>query len=101
MDLSKVCGIILKEGGLTSHAVIVAKNLGIPCVIGVKEQLDKISNGESMTIDGSTGDIVVSPSDSQISALEQKQSKIENLIQNFTEKNIKILELSLESISDR
>ena len=91
MDLSKVCGIILKEGGLTSHAVIVAKNLGIPCVIGVKEQLDKISNGESMTIDGSTGDIVVSPSDSQISALEQKQSKIENLIQNFTEKKYKNL----------
>jgi len=91
MDLSKVCGIILKEGGLTSHAVIVAKNLGIPCVIGVKEQLDKISNGESMTIDGSTGDIVVSPSDSQISALEQKQSQIENLIQNFTEKKYKNL----------
>ena len=91
MDLSKVSGIILKEGGLTSHAVIVAKNLGIPCVIGVKEQLDKISNGESMTIDGSTGDIVVSPSDSQISALEQKQSKIENLIQNFTEKKYKNL----------
>ena len=91
MDLSKVCGIILKEGGLTSHAVIVAKNLGIPCVIGVKEQLDKISNGESMTIDGSTGEIVVSPSDSQISALEQKQSKIEDLIQNFTEKKYKNL----------
>ena len=91
MDLSKVCGIILKEGGLTSHAVIVAKNLGIPCVIGVKEQLDKISNGESMTIDGSTGEIVVSPSDSQISALEQKQSIIEDLVQNFTEKKYKNL----------
>ena len=91
MDLSKVCGIILKEGGLTSHAVIVAKNLGIPCVIGIKEQLDTITNGESVTIDGSTGDIVVSPSDSQISALEQKQSKIEDLIQNFTEKKYKNL----------
>jgi len=91
MDLSKVCGIILKEGGLTSHAVIVAKNLGIPCVIGVKEQLDTVTNGESMTIDGSTGDIVISPTDSQISALEQKQSKIEDLIQNFTEKKYKNL----------
>ena len=91
MDLSKVCGIILKEGGLTSHAVIVAKNLGIPCVIGIKEQLDTITNGESVTIDGSTGDIVVSPSESQISALEQKQSKIEDLIQNFTEKKYKNL----------
>ena len=76
MDLSKVNGIVLKEGGLTSHAVIVAKNLGIPCVIGIKEQLDQVTNGKTITIDGSTGDINVSPSDSQISALEQKQSKI-------------------------
>ena len=85
MELSKVNGIVLKEGGLTSHAVIVAKNLGIPCVIGIKEQLDQITNGKTISIDGSTGDVTVSPSDSQISALEQKQSKIEDLIQNFTE----------------
>ena len=91
MDLSKVNGIVLKEGGLTSHAVIVAKNLGIPCVIGIKEQLDQITNGKTISIDGSTGDVTVSPSDSDISALEQKQSKIEDLIQNFTEKKYRNL----------
>ena len=91
MDLSKVNGIILKEGGLTSHAVIVAKNLGIPCVIGIKEQLDNITNGKSMTIDGSTGEIVVSPSEKQITTLEQKQNKIEEIIKNFTEKKYKNL----------
>ena len=91
MDLGKVNGIILKEGGLTSHAVIVAKNLGIPCVIGVKDQLDEIINGELISIDGGTGDIIVSPSDNQISALEQKQNNIETLIQNFTEKKYKNL----------
>ena len=91
MDLSKVNGIVLKEGGLTSHAVIVAKNLGIPCVIGIKEQLDQITNGKTISIDGGTGDVTVSPSDSQISALEQKQSKIEDLIQNFTEEKYRNL----------
>ena len=91
MDLSKVNGIILKEGGLTSHAVIVAKNLGIPCVIGVKDQLDDITSGESLSIDGSSGDIIVSPSDNEITALQQKQSKIESTIQNFTEEKYKNL----------
>ena len=91
MDLSKVNGIILKEGGLTSHAVIVAKNLGIPCVIGVKDQLDDITSSESISIDGSTGDIIVSPSDNEITALQQKQSKIESTIQNFTEEKYKNL----------
>ncbi len=91
MDLSKVNGIILKEGGLTSHAVIVAKNLGIPCVIGVKDQLDDITSGKSISIDGSTGDIIVSPTDNEVTALQQKQSKIESIIQNFTEEKYKNL----------
>ena len=91
MDLSKVNGIILKEGGLTSHAVIVAKNLGIPCVIGVKDQLDDITSGKSISIDGSTGDIIVSPTDNEVTVLQQKQSKIESTIQNFTEEKYKNL----------
>jgi len=91
MDLNQVSGIILKEGGFTSHAVIVAKNLGIPCVIGVKELLDNIKNGESVSIDGSNGDIIISPNDNQISTLKQKQEKIEKLIQNFTEEKYKKL----------
>jgi len=94
MDLSKVNGIILKEGGFTSHAVIVAKNLGIPCVIGVKSLLDNIVDGELMTIDGDTGNIVISPSENQISELKEKQSNITKLIDNFTKK--KYEELGVE-----
>ena len=91
MDLSKVNGIILKEGGFTSHAVIVAKNLGIPCVIGVKSLLDNIADGELMTIDGDTGNIVISPSENQISELKEKQGNITKLIDNFTKKKYEAL----------
>ena len=91
MDLSKVNGIILKEGGFTSHAVIVAKNLGIPCVIGVKSLLDNIVDGELMTIDGDTGNIVISPSENQISELKEKQGNITKLIDNFTKKKYEAL----------
>ena len=94
MDLRKVNGIILKEGGITSHAVIVAKNLGIPCVIGVKSLLDNIADGELMTIDGDTGNIVISPSENQISELKEKQGNITKLIDNFTKK--KYEELGVE-----
>ena len=91
MDLSKVNGIILKEGGFTSHAVIVAKNLGIPCVIGVKSLLDDIVDGELMTIDGDTGNIVISPSENQISDLKEKQGNITKLVENFTKKKYEAL----------
>ena len=91
MDLSKVNGIILKEGGFTSHAVIVAKNLGIPCVIGVKSLLDDIVDGELMIIDGDTGNIIISPSEKQISELNEKQGNIAKLIKNFTKKRYEAL----------
>ena len=91
MDLSKVNGIILKEGGFTSHAVIVAKNLGIPCVIGVKSLLDNIVDGELMIIDGDTGNIVISPSENQISELKEKQGNITKLVDNFTKKKYEAL----------
>ena len=44
MNMANVIGIVLRDGGPTSHAVIVAKNLGIPCVIGVGESIKEINN---------------------------------------------------------
>jgi phosphotransferase system enzyme I (PtsI) len=34
MDSQKVCGIITESGGRTSHAAIIARNLGIPAIVG-------------------------------------------------------------------
>ena len=84
MDLNKVSGIILKEGGFTSHAVIVAKNLGIPCVIGLKESVNDISSGTEIAIDGNTGEVVLSPTAETISDLKRKSENIDVVINNFT-----------------
>ncbi len=84
MDLNKVSGIILKEGGFTSHAVIVAKNLGIPCVIGLKESVNDISSGTEIAIDGNTGEVVLSPTAKTISDLKRKSENIDVVINNFT-----------------
>ena len=84
MDLNKVSGIILKEGGFTSHAVIVAKNLGIPCVIGLKESVNDISSGTEIAIDGNTGEVVLSPTEETIADLKRKSENIDVVINNFT-----------------
>jgi len=84
MDLNKVSGIILKEGGFTSHAVIVAKNLGIPCVIGLKESVNNILPGTKIAIDGESGEVIQSPSEEIISDLKKKSETINLVISNFT-----------------
>ena len=84
MDLNKVSGIILKEGGFTSHAVIVAKNLGIPCVIGLKESVNDVLPGTEIAIDGDSGEVILSPSEEIITDLKRKSENINLVISNFT-----------------
>ena len=84
MNLGNVIGIILKKGGPTSHAVIVAKNLGIPCVIGVGESINEIKNDDLIALDGSTGILIINP-DKQIiknmNAIKKQEEEVRN---NFT-----------------
>jgi phosphotransferase system enzyme I (PtsI) len=85
MNLNKVSGIILKEGGFTSHAVIVAKNLGIPCVIGLKESVDDISSGTEIVLDGDSGEVILSPTEDVILEFNKKLENIDLVISNFTQ----------------
>jgi pyruvate,water dikinase len=48
-------GIITEKGGRTCHAAIVARELGIPAVVGVTGALEKLKTGDEITIDNSQG----------------------------------------------
>ncbi|MFH1535557.1 MAG: phosphoenolpyruvate synthase, partial [Patescibacteria group bacterium] len=43
--------IVTDQGGRTSHAAIVSRELGIPAVVGCKDATEKIKNGEAITVD--------------------------------------------------
>jgi len=47
--------IITEEGGPTCHAAIVSRELGIPCIVGVKEALKVLKNGDYVTVDCTQG----------------------------------------------
>ena len=48
-------GIITNRGGSTCHAAIVARELGIPCIVGTSIATDKLKTGQTVTIDCSSG----------------------------------------------
>ena len=50
-------GIITEKGGRTAHAAIVSRELGIACVVGVSGAMNKIKNGDEITIDRSSGSV--------------------------------------------
>ena len=61
-DRSKLRGVILEEGGKTSHVAIVARALGIPAVGQASGLIDLIDTGSPIIADGNTGGIYVRPS---------------------------------------
>lgn len=48
-------GIITSEGGITSHAAIVSRELGIPCIVGAKDALVLLKDDQLVTLDGRKG----------------------------------------------
>ena len=84
MNMANVIGIILRDGGPTSHAVIVAKNLGIPCVIGVGESIEEIKNDDLIALNGATGKLNINPDKDVIESLNETKKREEEVKNSFT-----------------
>ncbi|PUB10172.1 PEP/pyruvate-binding domain-containing protein [Yoonia sediminilitoris] len=52
---SNASAIVVERGSLLSHSAIVARELGIPCVVGLKGATQWITDGEEIAVDGATG----------------------------------------------
>ena len=53
--MRKSAAIVTDSGGMTCHAAIVSRELGIPCVVGTAEATTKLRDGELVTVDASQG----------------------------------------------
>ncbi|MDY6783966.1 MAG: putative PEP-binding protein [Cyanobacteriota bacterium] len=62
--LGKAAGIIAERGGTTCHAAIIARELGVPAIVGVNNVMGEVEMGETISMDGTFGEIhrEVSPS---------------------------------------
>lgn len=60
LDADLIVGLATSLGGPTSHTAIIARQLGIPCIVAVAG-LDEIAEGASALVDGITGDVVLGP----------------------------------------
>jgi phosphotransferase system enzyme I (PtsI) len=56
-----VVGLAIEGGGATSHTAVIAKSLGIPCVVGVVGLTKQVAAGDTVWVDGTRGVVVVNP----------------------------------------
>jgi len=52
-------GIITEIGGLISHGAVIAREYGLPCLVGVQNVCQLLSTGDTVLLDADNGQIVL------------------------------------------
>ncbi len=72
----KILAFVTDIGGKTSHTAIIAKSLGVPAVVGLKDATLRISNQDFVIVDGRKGIIIINPDANTINLYQKEQNKI-------------------------
>lgn len=89
INAENVEAIIGEVGGVTSHSAIIARAMGIPCVLGVADADNLFNSGESLIVDAVKGKIIAAPSDDELkkySALKEQEKKERLLLKQYINK---------------
>ena len=72
MAKEMVVGFAVDVGGRTSHTAILARALQVPAVVGLKDVSRKVVNGDTLVIDGYTGEVIVNPDKKTLARYRRK-----------------------------
>lgn len=76
-------GVVLAQGGRTSHTVIMAKSLEIPIVIGVEAVFDIVRANDFLIVDGVSGIVYVNPDPNIRAKYERRQAENRRLLKDL------------------
>lgn len=77
LDRNFVKGFTTNIGGRTSHSAIMARSLEIPAVVGTKEVMEVIQNGDIVIVDGLEGNVIVNPDEATLAEYRAKGAAYE------------------------
>lgn len=88
LDVESVVAIVTEYGSRTSHAVIVARSLNIPSVVGVHGLVENVQFGDQILVDGFEGVVVLNPSEATLERYGQIRSRREaKMAEYYAERN--------------
>lgn len=72
LDKTKIIGFVTEIGGETSHSAIIARTLNLPAIVGVGRDIESIKSGDTLILDGLSGQIYVNPEQELIETYREK-----------------------------
>src|SRR5438045_3383048 len=89
LDREAIIGIATDAGTRTSHVAILARSLGLPAVVGLREATDLLNGNEHIILDGTSGVLVIDPTPSQI-----KSYRARGALQALEDKELQALSVA-------
>ncbi len=89
LDKKKVLGFATDVGSKTSHTAIMARSMGIPAVVGLKQATRELATGEYALLDGYNGQIIINPTDQTLfeyGQLVRKQVTLQEKLRDVKDK---------------
>ncbi|OBH49846.1 phosphoenolpyruvate synthase [Mycobacterium mantenii] len=71
--IRRAAAVVTETGGMTCHAAIVARELRVPCVVGARNATTVLHDGQSVTVDGSRGNVSAGSLSPQVSVSAPRQ----------------------------
>ncbi len=84
LEKGKIQAIVTDVGSRTSHAVIMARSIQVPAVVGLRDFSKKVRNGDMILVDGYDGVVVVNPSQETLERYGQIQKEKKTLEERIT-----------------
>ncbi|MGZ4495132.1 MAG: phosphoenolpyruvate--protein phosphotransferase [Nocardioides sp.] len=83
LDATRIVALVTERGGPTSHTAIIARQLGIPCVVGV-HGLTSVVAGTRVLVDGTTGEVEVEPDRATADARVEEARRARAALESWT-----------------
>ncbi|MDO8538951.1 MAG: phosphoenolpyruvate--protein phosphotransferase [Opitutaceae bacterium] len=81
LDRTAALALVMDTGSRTSHAVIVARSMKVPAVVGVRNLTQRVKNGDWAIVDGYDGVVILNPSESTLfryGTIQEKKKSFES-----------------------
>ena len=75
LDREAIIGIATDAGTRTSHVAILARSLGLPAVVGLRDATQRLNGNEHVILDGSSGVLIINPTPAQLNSYREQRTR--------------------------
>jgi len=75
LDREAIVGLATDAGTRTSHVAILARSLGLPAVVGLREATKRLTGNEHVILDGTQGVLIIDPTPTQLATYRERRAR--------------------------